>query len=87
MSTISLRAEIERRISEALPARLLDISMDYHCRKGLRPGCTCEVCAIKRSSHRLFSMDRTQDHTTIAVITNGNRLYVRELLDRTKPTL
>lgn len=53
----------------------------------MRLNCACEICTIKRHSHALFSMLRTQDPDTIEKITAARRSHVRELLNRIKPTL
>lgn len=40
---------MEIRISQKLPEVLLDKSIEYHTRRGLRLGCDCEYCRVKQN--------------------------------------
>lgn len=40
---------METKVSQKLPEVLLDKSVEYHCRRGLRSWCDCDYCAEKRN--------------------------------------
>lgn len=43
-----LKLRIEAEIKKRLISRILDIGVEYHTRKGIRPGCQCHYCQLKR---------------------------------------
>lgn len=50
MNIQELRAEIERRIAERLPAVLLEKGVVSHAKYSYRRGCSCSYCRIKREA-------------------------------------
>lgn len=49
MTLEELRAEVERRVQAALPARLLDAGVVYHSRrKGMHRRCECSYCTARQ---------------------------------------
>lgn len=43
---------VEERVSQRLPKALLERTIEYHTRRGLRTWCDCHYCVTKRSGTR-----------------------------------
>src|SRR5882724_2443487 len=53
----TIRSRIETEIAKKQFPHLISKAVDFHCRQGIRKGCDCSYCQLKRDSHYKFSRD------------------------------
>lgn len=91
----TLRSLVEKRVDDLLIPILLDKSIEYHTRKGLRTWCDCSYCEIKRKgTNSIYNVGTyvhydhygcdVNDWTTWARINARRKVEIDNLRDKLK---
>jgi hypothetical protein len=87
MSTIlitQIRQEVERRVAERLPSKILDAHIQYHSRRRIRPGCECNFCVEKRKATSYVGFcDNTLELTEYGPVDDIDALF-KEISRKTR---
>ncbi len=59
MNVAYIRAEVEKRIAEQLPAFLFEKGLAIHAKRSFRLGCTCDYCLLKVEATRVIGEGKT----------------------------
>jgi hypothetical protein len=68
--------EVERRVAERLPARLLVMGVYHHTKHGFKVGCQCTYCDLKREATARIGGLRHSDVVTTPDYDDEDRYYL-----------